>query len=810
VLVLVLVLVLVPRVLGPLACGPPRCQPAAVRIGRYDTERELGRGAMGVVYAARDPEGRPVALKLLLPGTAARERRFEREVEALLRMRHENVLRLLDAGEHQGWRFLVTELIEGETLEQRLTRGPLEPVEAARITRDIARGLAHAHEHDVLHRDVKPSNVLLEKSGRALLVDFGLTRDAATPGSLTQSGQLLGTPGFWSPEQARGARALVGPKTDVFGAGATLYAALTQEPPAQGESMQEVLIATCERAPTPPSGVHPGIDRDLEEICLRALEKEPDERFESAAALADALDAWLSQDDTPAPAGRSRVVVAVAALAATALVVVTVAVALATGRTDDPPRATTTTTTKDRPVAPVTEVPPAPPLSPAEARAAQVAALTSEGWAQLESRPTERGPAAFDDARASFDAALALEPRHARALAGRSQVSVMQGDLEAALEHAELAVELDPQDAEAWYARANVRLFSNEEERALPDLERALELAPDHVEALSARGWIKFELRRDTKGALEDYTRAIETGRAFPMTYVNRALAREDAGDHEGALADLDAALATAPSSAAHVARAHIFEERGELQRALADYDRALELSPQEGHTLHTRGLLKRRLGDVPGGRADLQRSVELEPDNPMAWLNLGNLCQDDGDLRAAERAYTRALEKRPRDFLAWLNRGNLRVRLDDPANARADLDEAVKLEPQDPRGWLGRGLVRELLGDLAGAAADWEQAAKLDERDPVPVYNRARVLNALSGPESALAEYDRALQRAPTMGQALAARGVIKQALGDLPGAIADWLSAKEHLPPDAREQPELDRFLREAGSTGSAPVER
>ncbi|MBX3468043.1 MAG: serine/threonine protein kinase [Planctomycetes bacterium] len=285
-----------------------------LQIGRYLTERELGRGGMGIVYAARDPEGRAVAVKLLKPGTASRERRFQREVEALVRLRHEGLVRLLDAGDHHGWPFLVTELVEGESLEERLARdGPLEPPLAAALLRDVARGLAHAHAQGVLHRDIKPSNVLIDRDGRGRLIDFGLTRDAAGPGSLTHSGQLLGTPGFWSPEQARGDRAAVGPATDVYGAGATLYAALTREPPATGDTLHELLVATTERAPTPPSSLRPGVDRALEALCLRALAKDPAARFPSAEALGDALDAWLARGKGGGGRGRTAALLAGAA-----------------------------------------------------------------------------------------------------------------------------------------------------------------------------------------------------------------------------------------------------------------------------------------------------------------------------------------------------------------------------------------------------------------------------------------------------------------------------------------------------------------
>jgi hypothetical protein len=284
-----------------------------MRVGAYEVTGELGRGASGVVYAGRAPDGAAVAIKLLATMDALRPQqlqRFERELEVLRRLRHPGIVGFVDAGVHQGRPFLVTELVVGETLQARLDRvGALSPAETIELGAALADALAHAHAAGALHRDLKPENVLLGADGRPRLIDFGLTRDLeASLGSLTVTGQLLGTPTYWSPEQARGARDEFGPWTDVWGLGGVLYAALTREPPLQGSSVVELCVNAIDGLLVPPSQRAPGTPRALEDVVVRCLEKDPRARHASAAALGEALRACQV---TRATGGRTALVVLV-------------------------------------------------------------------------------------------------------------------------------------------------------------------------------------------------------------------------------------------------------------------------------------------------------------------------------------------------------------------------------------------------------------------------------------------------------------------------------------------------------------------
>lgn len=318
---------------GPKSGAVPGFGGGGRRWANYELTEELGRGAYGVVYRARDlRSGEHAALKVLLRGDARALLRFEREVEAIRRLEHPHIVRLLDHGVLEGRPFLVTELVAGGSLAEVIRLGgPLDPPRAAALIRDAASALDFAHSQGVLHRDLKPDNLLIDASG-VRLVDFGLARVAALSeeAALTKSGAMIGTGPYLSPEQVRGERALVGPRSEVYSLGATLYEALTGEPPFVAGSLPELFVRVCEEPPLPPSARDPTISQVLDEICLRCLAKDPLERYESAAELATALADYLDLGAPPAQArGGSRFALALSLAGALAVVALALALGLA-------------------------------------------------------------------------------------------------------------------------------------------------------------------------------------------------------------------------------------------------------------------------------------------------------------------------------------------------------------------------------------------------------------------------------------------------------------------------------------------------
>jgi serine/threonine protein kinase len=292
---------------------PPVYSPGA-QYGNYELLSELGRGGMGVVYRARQASlGRDVALKMILDGrlaSAADRTRFQAEAEAAARLQHPAIVPIYEVGEHDGRPYFSMKLVEGETLAQRLAKGPMPQREAAALLASIARAIHYAHSQGVLHRDLKPSNLVIDRDGRPHVTDFGLAKKLEGDANLTKSGAILGTPSYMAPEQAAGSRGEVGPAADIYSLGTVLYQMLVGRPPFQSASPVDTLIAVLEHDPVPPRMLDANVDADLEMIALKCLQKPPELRYASAAALADDLDAYLADEPISARSGRFSEIVA--------------------------------------------------------------------------------------------------------------------------------------------------------------------------------------------------------------------------------------------------------------------------------------------------------------------------------------------------------------------------------------------------------------------------------------------------------------------------------------------------------------------
>ncbi len=290
---------------GPAATLPdppgrvaaPAPAPRGPAFGDYEIIAEVGRGGMGVVYRVRQKSlNRVVALKMLLPGSlpsAADLARFKTEAEATAGLRHPNIVTVHEVGECEGCHYYSMDFIDGVSLGQRLASGPLPGRVAARYVDAIARAIHHAHRHNILHRDLKPSNILLDGDDEPHVTDFGLAKRLHGDSGQTRTGAVLGTPSYMAPEQAAGRVKELGPTTDVYGLGAILYECLTGRPPFKAETPMNTMAQVLERDPAPPSLLNPNVDRDLETICLKCLEKDPANRYPSAEAVADDLRRYL-------------------------------------------------------------------------------------------------------------------------------------------------------------------------------------------------------------------------------------------------------------------------------------------------------------------------------------------------------------------------------------------------------------------------------------------------------------------------------------------------------------------------------------
>ena len=572
------------------------------QLGRYRLVEEVARGGMGAVFRAQTSDGRLVALKLLHAGAQAtpyQRGRFRNEVEALMRVRHPGVVRLVDAGEHLGAPWLCLEWVDGETMAARLGREGWYRVEdAIELIAELCLAVEACHAEGVLHRDLKPENVLLRaQDGAPLLTDFGLARQL-TEGeglaAMTRTGQWLGTPGFWAPEQALGRREEIGARTDVYGLGALLYAALTGRAPHDASTIQEHLRA-LEQPPRAPGRLRPALPAWLEAECLRALARAPAERHESPGELRRALLGGLAR---PGPRRRRRGLALLGALGAAAGAGGAAALRLG------------------RPTSASADVP--PPARPVSASPGQPTAAPAS-------------PGGAGDASGHLARARALRLAH---------------DLPGALAELDAGLARFPDDVELRYARAVVRHQEGDFQGAEEDLVRGLERAPTvgKLHALLAA-------MLASQGQLPAARRALERGIACAPTSFELHMAEGEVCSREqdgpGAARAFTRAIELAPAeSEPYLRRAMVFSQQlGEPARALPDIDRALELEPQSARSWAIRSALRRRTGDLEGAEQDAEQALALDERNAEAWVHRGLLRRERGDLAGALADMRRGLE---------------------------------------------------------------------------------------------------------------------------------------------------------------------
>jgi len=279
-------------------------------FGDYELLEEIGRGGQGVVYRAHQKSlNRTVALKVIGLGhwaTEAHLKRFRREAEAAASLEHSGIVPIYEVGEREGSCYFSMKFIDGGQLDEVARRTPISIRQASELIAKVARTVHYAHKHGILHRDIKPGNILLDAKGEPLLTDFGLARLVETESTVTRTMDVLGTPSYMAPEQAVGNNAAVSSSTDVYGLGAVFYQLLTGHPPFAGGTTYETIKLLLDTEVRQPRLLNPKIDRDLSTICLKCLEKDPKRRYSSAFALAEDLERWLKHE--PIQARRTGIV----------------------------------------------------------------------------------------------------------------------------------------------------------------------------------------------------------------------------------------------------------------------------------------------------------------------------------------------------------------------------------------------------------------------------------------------------------------------------------------------------------------------
>ena len=640
-----------------MRAASPAAIVTGVKIGVYEVLGELGRGGMGVVYRVRAPDGREAALKLLVKIDATTFARFERERRLLSALGEaEGFVGLLDAGASAESAWLLMPFVPGGTLRRRLEEGPLGIEETIALGIQLATALGRAHERGIVHRDVKPENVLFSASGRALLADLGLAKhfDRSAKGgsdsfALTSYGVSKGTAGYLAPEQLEDATS-AGPGADVFALGAVLHECLSGRPAFAGASVLDALARLSSGIVEP---LHrPDAPPWLAAVVARALARSPVERFADGSALARALAARGVEKTRGARRGSLLALGAGAAVGAASLAAVFL-IPWGPGRK-------------------TVEVHqgPAPPTGQTPAQ-------------QLVARAVKEAWSAKDEAMADLSKAIELEPDLAVAWNERGALKLRECDWDGAFADAARAIELDATFARAWSIRGAARMHKNDLTGALADATRAIELAPRFADAWVIRAGARNR-RRDFDGALADATRAIELDPGLARAWQARGVARGEKNESEGALADFSKAIELDPRFAgAYADRGAAHGQRNELDAEIADETKAIELEAGLLRAWQDRSAARIRKGDWDGAILDATRATELDPRSADAWEERGVARGRKGDLTGALADLSRALELDDTSATLWANRGVVRSKAGDAKGAVADIDHANQLDPR-------------------------------------------------------------------------------------------------------------------------------
>jgi serine/threonine-protein kinase len=755
---------------APLLPPPPRS------FGGYTILAALGQGGMGVVWKARQKRpDRLVALKMFRVcdlASTSDVQRFRNEAEVIAQLDHPHILPVYDVGEYEGVHYFSMKLVEGGSLAAHLDSYRADPREAARMVATIARAVYYAHQRGILHRDLKPSNILLDGDRQPHVSDFGLAKRVESDDSLTQTGAIVGTPSYMAPEQTSGRKGAVTTATDVYGLGAVLYALLTGRPPFRGETVLETLEQVRDREPEPPGKSNPRMDRELEAICLKCLNKDPGRRYASAEALAEDLERWLRGEPVAArPAGwaerlarwmrRHRLAVG----AAVCLLLALTAVAGSIGWV-----------ARDR----------AARRAEAEHRRAEAERVVTAAWEEsLSWQEQRRSPEALSAARRAEgllfgadvdealrqrvrarvadlelldrlenirmhlegadslfgktfrDAGLDIESLPAEEAVVRIRNSTVAVELAAVLDHwasirrkilglddsswrdlHRVARAVDPDD---WRTQVRKALERKDQQalRALATSEEVFELAPATLTVLGSGLADDREARVPTEAFLR------QAQRQYPNDFwLNHNLWKffrtVQPPQREEALRWASVMVALRPHSVdARGFLGGALKEKGQLDAAIVEFRKALQLNKDHAGTHNNLGAALAEKGQVDEAIAELREAIKLEKDVFEYHFNLGNALSAKNLLDEAIEEYEETVRLKKDFAYGHYILGVKLVRKGRREEAIAEYREVIRLQNDFAEAYCNLGQMLELKGEIVEALIYRRRGHELGSKKP-------------------------------------------------------------------------------------------